>query len=277
MLFSENAPIFETISAQYTNLLEGSGGDAVKQLQARLVELGFAVGTPNGDYGEATTASVKLFQKVNGLDETGVANVYVQTILNSSFALNIDGETAISALPAETAVPAPVETPMPAAGGPLAPGSSGDAVLKLQNRLTELGFVSSVTGNYDGITSRAVSAFQTIIGCEPDGQADASLLGFIHSAAAPNSSQIFYAEVQPYRNLSLDDSGDDVTALQKRLWELGCLDKNDVRDSVGTFNDATEQAVIRLQTTIGYENPDGVASSEIQCYIFSDYCKTTND
>lgn len=277
MLFSENAPVFETLSGQYTNLLEGSGGDAVKQLQARLVELGFAMGTPNGEYGAATTASVKLFQKANSLEETGVANAYVQTVLFSSFALNINGETAISALPAPTAEPeaTPEATVMPS--DKLSPGSSGDEVLRLQNRLTELGFVSSLSGTYDGITSRAVSAFQAIIGCEPDGEADENLLSFIHSNAAPNSSQIFYSEVQPYRNLTLEDSGDDVTSLQKRLWELGCLDRNDIKDSVGIFNEATKQAVIQLQTTMGYEAPDGVASTEIQCYIFSDYCRAAND
>ena len=277
MLFSANAPVFESLSGQYTNLLEGSGGDAVKQLQARLVELGFATGTPNGEYGAATTASVKLFQKANSLEETGVANAYVQTVLFSSFALNINGETAISALSAPTAEPeaTPEATAMPS--DKLSPGSNGEEVLRLQNRLTELGFVSSLSGTYDGITSRAVSAFQAIIGCEPDGEADENLLSFIYSNAAPNSSQIFYSEVQPYRNLTLEDSGDDVTSLQKRLWELGCLDRNDIKDSVGVFNEATKQAVIQLQTTMGYEAPDGVASTEIQCYIFSDYCRAAND
>lgn len=263
MLRSEDAPAFDAFAAQYTNLIEGSGGEAVSRLQARLVELGYAMGTPNGEYGAATTASVKLFQNKNGLEETGAASVYVQAVMYASFALNIEGETAISAAPAPTAAP-------DESAGRLDSESTGDAVLRLQNRLTELGYVTSVTGTYDSLTTRAVSAFQTAIGLEPDGLASESLLAFLYCNAAPNGSVRYFDEVQSYRSLQAGDSGDDVTALQRRLWELGLLEKNDVRDSVGSYNDATAQAVTALQTAIGYESPDGVASAELQCYMYSD-------
>lgn len=272
LLSLETAPTFDAITASYTNLLEGSGGEAVEKLQARLVDLGYAKGTPNGEYGSATSASVKLFQKVNGLEETGVANTYVQAILYSSFALNIDGETAISTVPTPTEAPVQEEERV-SVSDRLAPGSTGEAVLRLQNRLTELGFVSSITGNYDGLTSRAVSAFQACLGCEPSGMAGSGLLSFIYSTAAPNSSMVFFTEVQPFRSLSLGDSGDDVTALQKHLWEMDYLEKDDIRESVGTVNEATLQSVMQLQTDLGYENPDGIASAELQCYMFSEYSK----
>ena len=48
----------------------------------------YLTGTPNGDYGEATTASMKLFQNQNGLEVNGVASVYAQAVLYSSFALS---------------------------------------------------------------------------------------------------------------------------------------------------------------------------------------------
>lgn len=272
ILASDNAPAFENLSAGYSNLLEGSGGEAVSRLQARLVALGFATGSPNGEYGSATTASVKLFQAANGLEETGVATVYVQTVLYSSFALNINGETAISALPASTVEPEVIETVDVNVQENLSPGNTGDSVLKLQTRLTELGFVSSMTGSYDSLTSRAVSAFQTIVGCQPTGEADQPLLDFIYSNAAPNSSQIFHTSVQPYRSLASGDSGDDITNLQKRLWEMGYLEKQSIKNYVGVYNDATESAIAQLQTDLGYENPNGVASAELQCYLYSEYC-----
>lgn len=270
MLALDTAPTFDSITASYTNLLEGSGGEAVERLQARLVELGYAKGSPNGEYGSATTASVKLFQQINGLEETGVANTYVQAVLYSSFALNIDGETAISTVPTPTEAPEE-EVQQPSTSGRLAPGSTGEAVLRLQNRLTELGFISSITGNYDGLTSRAVSAFQACLGCEPSGVAGSGLLSFIYSNAAPNSSMVFFTEVQPFRRLSIGDMGDDVTALQKRLWELKYLEKDAIRDSVGTFNEATQQSVMQLQADLAYETLDGIASAELQCYMFSQY------
>lgn len=270
LLNLDTAPSFDTLTASYTNLLEGSGGEAVIKLQERLVELGYAKGNPNGEYGSATTASLKLFQKINGLEETGVANTYVQAVLYSSFALNIDGETAISTVPTPTEAPEE-ETAHVSVADRLAPGSTGEAVLRLQNRLTELGFVSSITGSYDGLTSRAVAAFQACLGCEPNGIANSGLLSFIYSSAAPTSSQVFFTEVQPFRSLKLTDSGDDVTALQKRLWELKYLEKDAIRDSVGTVNEATQASIMQLQSDLGYENPDGIASAELQCYMHSNY------
>lgn len=265
MLSAEDAPDFESFAAGYANLIEGASGEEVARLQTRLVELGFAMGSANGDYGSATTASVNLFQRANGLEETGVASVYTQAVLYSSFALNIDGETAISAAPAATAAPESGEAPLQS----LSVGSVGDEVLRLQNRLTELGYVSSVTGTYDGITGRAVSAFQTAVGCAADGSASADLLAFLYCDVAPNSSVRYYDAAQNYRALNLNDSGDDVTNLQKRLWELGYLERDGVVDSVGTFNEATRLAVAELQAAIGYETPDGSASAELQCYMFS--------
>ena len=64
-----------------------------------------------------------------------------------------------------------------------------------------------------------------------------------------------------------------MTALQKRLWEMGYLKKNDIKDSVGTVNEATRQSVMRVQADLGYEAPDGIASAPLQCYLFSDFCK----
>ena len=274
MLNAENAPRFETLSAQYANLLEGSSGEAVVQLQNRLVELGFATGSATGEYAAPTTESIKLFQTANGMEPNGIASSYMQAVLFSSFALNIDGETAISAIPEPTQEPVPETTPEPVINR-LSPGSSGEAVLKLQNRLTALGFVSSITGTYDGITSRAVATFQTNLGCEATGEAGSGLLAFIYSSAAPNSGQSFHDAVQPYRSLTLGDSGDDVTALQKRLWEMKYLQKNDIIDSVGTVNEATQNCIRQLQADLGYEAPDGVASAELQCYMFSAFCTVT--
>ena len=267
LLSSENAPTFDTSFARYANLIEGSSGESVSQLQARLVELGFAKGSPTGDYASATTASVKLFQGKNGLEETGVADVYTQAVLSSSFALNLDGETAISTVPAATAAP---QAPVAGGAARLSVGSTGEDVLRLPHRLTELGFVSSVTGTFDNLTGRAVSAFQASIGRDPDGVATEALQAFLYSNAAPYNGTRFYDAVQPYRSLSSGDSGDDVTALQKRLWELGFLEKEDVRDSVGSFNEATARAVTALQESIGYESPDGIASAELQCYMYSE-------
>ncbi|MBQ8506370.1 MAG: peptidoglycan-binding protein [Clostridia bacterium] len=264
LLDSKYAPAFEVLGSQYTNLLEGSSGEDVRQLQERLVALGYAVGTPNGEYGSATTASVKLFQNHNFLEESGIASAYVQAVLYSSFALNINGET--TAIPAVQAA----QEDTSAASGPLGAGSSGDAVLRLQERLTALGYVTSVTGTYDNLTGRAVSAFQAAVGVEATGTASESLQAFLFSSGAPNSANPLYSKTQKHETLSLEAKGDDVKDLQQRLRKLGYVTKSQLSGSNGTYNQATADAVSAVQAALGYEAPDGVASPELLCYIFSD-------
>lgn len=55
-------------------LKKGSKGDAVKALQKQLIALGYDVGKKgvDGDFGSATLAAVKAFQKANGLKADGV-------------------------------------------------------------------------------------------------------------------------------------------------------------------------------------------------------------
>ena len=268
LLQSDSAPRFETLSGRYSNLIEGSSGENVRRLQQRLVDLGFATGTPNGQYGAATSASIRLFQAANGMEETGVGSAYLQAVLYSSFAVNINGDTIVTETPEPT--PEPEVSPAPSSAlETLSSGSTGEGVLRLQSRLTELGFISSASGTYDADTQRAVATFQAAIGREPDGAASPDLLLFLYSNVAPQSGVAYYDGVQPFRKLTLSDAGDDVTYLQRRLWELGYLEKESVIDSVGTYNEATGEAVAAFQEAIGYEIVDGIASAELQCYLHS--------
>lgn len=68
-------------------LARGSKGDQVVQLQERLNELGFSVGTADGSYGKKTEFAVQDFQKRNGLNSTGIADVETQELLYSEDAL----------------------------------------------------------------------------------------------------------------------------------------------------------------------------------------------
>ena len=275
VLQSSKAPAFASYASQYVNLLEGSSGTAVTQLQSRLVALGFATGTPNGEYAASTTASVKLFQSANGLEATGVASTYVQAVLYSSFAYNIDGEPAsqstISALSSGNTADV-LGDDSGITFNTLAPGASGEDVTRLQQRLDELGFANSLSGSYDELTSRAVSNFQLAVGLTPSSAIDNNLQLFLYSNAAPENGTVFHEPtVSNVRDLTLGDSGDDVTALQKRLWQLNYLETDDIQDSVGTYNAATAQAVQQVQQELEYLNANGVASAALQCYLHSDF------
>ncbi|MBQ3304459.1 MAG: peptidoglycan-binding protein [Clostridia bacterium] len=280
----------------YEDLAPGDSGDAVLALQRRLVELGYADGTPNGKYGPATISAVTFYQQCNGLEEDGLATAWLQSVLFSSRALTYDQTQMLSdgfsgqsaeetsgqteeqgfseqaVQPEET--PEAEETPEPDTDMlffNLTPGSTGSAVMSLQNRLVELGYLEMPSTLYDEATRDAVTAFQNAIGVEPTGEASASLQRYIYSKAAPDASVRFEATGDSYASLQLDSTGDAVTNLQRRLWQLGFLDKDDVQDSIGTFNDATRQAVIDAQLKMGYGSADGVAGVEFQSFLFSKY------
>jgi putative chitinase len=53
-------------------LRQGASGPDVMDLQKRLNELGFGVGTADGDFGPKTLAGVKAFQKAKGLEADGI-------------------------------------------------------------------------------------------------------------------------------------------------------------------------------------------------------------
>ena len=282
--------------SDYEDLAPGDSGDAVLALQRRLVELGYADGTPNGKYGPATISAVTFYQQCNGLEEDGLATAWLQSVLFSSRALTYDqtqmlsegfggqgaGETTVPVEEQDFAVqeaqpeatPEPEETPEPDTDMlffNLTPGSTGSAVMSLQNRLVKLGYLEMPSTLYDEATRDAVTAFQNAIGVEPTGEASASLQRYIYSKAAPDASVRFEATGDSYASLQLGTTGDAVTNLQRRLWQLGFLDKADVQDSIGAFNDATRQAVIDAQLKMGYGSADGVAGVEFQSFLFSKY------
>ena len=70
----------------------GSKGDAVAELQQRLIELGYLDGEADGIFGEKTETALIAFQTVNSLEPTGIA--YLEDI---------------NLLYSDDVVPAPVE------------------------------------------------------------------------------------------------------------------------------------------------------------------------
>ena len=72
----------------------GSTGEDVRQVQRKLKDLGFYKGSVDGDFGEATEAAVKAFQKANELTATGEADAETLTVLYSAEAKAADGAEA---------------------------------------------------------------------------------------------------------------------------------------------------------------------------------------
>ncbi len=69
-----------------------------------------------------------------------------------------------------------------------------------------------------------------------------------------------------YKELKPGDSGKAVKKLQQRLKDLGYFTGN----VAGNYKEKTTQAVKDFQTAIGVEEPDGIATAELQEKLFAE-------
>ncbi len=270
MELAEDTPL-ESAAADYRTLRKGdrdSDDDGeVRRLQETLAELGYYSGKPDGVFDEKTAAAVKDFQLLNGLPDTGVADVDTQVMLFSG----ADGlEPA----------PTPVATPR-------VNGVRGDDVRVAQEALALWGFLAGqVDGKYGGQTERAIKAYKTYVfisewnyaeshptpgvstpeptpeptpfvaegeqpivvdhtleptptpaptppAYNPNGEIDDDLL----TAFREESFQVYRGDLQK------GSKGSDVTRLQTRLWHLGYL----YNGADGDFGAQTERALKYFQ------------------------------
>ena len=149
---------------------KGSTGNDARLVQQRLIDLGYLSGVADSIFGTASVNALKEFQAKNGLSADGIAGASTYQVLFSYLAISAD----YIVTPAPTATPLATATPTPA---PITKdnvvtirqGTSGDAVLRLQERLTALGYYNS---RRDGVCmaddAAAIRAFQRMNGLSVD-------------------------------------------------------------------------------------------------------------
>lgn len=161
----------EDIPKQFVSDINlGDAGDPVRILQYYLswvAAYNSSVSAPaiDGAFGQATLASVREFQGAYGLEHTGVVDRETWEKLTEVY-IGIIESNPPDFLPGE---------PVPYPGRPLRPGSSGDAVRVLQERLSRIAdFYTNVqkvqpTGYYGQETQNAVNSFLQDQGLPPRG------------------------------------------------------------------------------------------------------------
>lgn len=238
----------------------GSSGSDVKQLQTRLIELGYLTGKADGDFGTGTETAVKSFQKRNSVYDDGIAGPDTLTKLYSSSAKKANGSVAS------------VGT------GTLEVGSEGDAVRALQNRLIKLKYLSGYSdGSYGDKTKAAVEAFQKNNGLNVDGKAGATTLAKLYAddavdakgnGGSSTSSGSSTGSSTGYTVLQDGDKGEAVKKLQQRLKELGYY-----TGSVdGSYGSGTLSAVRAFQSAMQL-NVDGKAGPATQRALYGENAK----
>ena len=140
------APADVVIVSVYTTLRLGDDNASVITLQQRLTDLGYLDSDmPGSQYNESIASAVVLFQRACNMPQTGVADSATQTSL---FA---DHAQAYRIKRSDT----------------------GTDVLRLQQRLTELGYYTDrINGYFGPNTEQAVMQFQAINGLTVSGELD---------------------------------------------------------------------------------------------------------
>lgn len=155
-------------AAGYVGLTVGSQGAAVKDLQRALMNTGLTLlGGADGVFGNATKSTLILFQRVNGLAQTGVVSEKEASLMGlgtSAAPQGIGGQSGYAVF-----------------------GERGDRVKALQQSLLKAGI--SFNGGADGIfgasTAGAVLEFQRREGLPATGKVDAATASRLAVAVAP--------------------------------------------------------------------------------------------
>lgn len=150
-------------------LRKGTEGEAVQQLQERLMDLGFLeLDEPTQLYGPATKAAVSLFQRqVNFTEDLG---------------LQIDqdgvaGEQTLALIYSENAPKYVAKE-----------GMEGDDITSMQVQLRDMGYMKDTTGYYGEKTITAIKEFQSRNGLSADGLAGVYTYDLLYSPNAKESA-----------------------------------------------------------------------------------------
>jgi Putative peptidoglycan-binding domain-containing protein len=135
----------------YRDLKQKSEGSDVANLQARLTELGYFDGTVSGTLDTKTWSAVNAFRKAAGQNTSASVSPDQQEILFSSAAPKKDQA---------------VKTNVSKSYITLSTDMRGEAeeIRTLQNRLCELGYMSTQSGRYDSDTVRAILILKMKLG-----------------------------------------------------------------------------------------------------------------
>ncbi len=160
-----------------TYLRNGNSGKQVRQMQERLISLGYLLGTATGNFDTATEAGLRAFQRRNTSYTDGVAGPETLKALYSSSASKASSASGIIGLS-------------------LKEGSKSTAAVRLlQQKLKTLGYYKgTVDGDFGSGTTDAVKAFQRGNGISADGVAGGATMNKLF---APNAKSASAAAATP--------------------------------------------------------------------------------
>ncbi len=263
-LYSEATGSGSTTVSTSTNpntLKYGDSGTRVRELQTKLVALGYNTNGVDGKFGAGTQRAVISFQRDCGLTADGLAGTQTLEKLDQKY--NAGGSSSSSGTSSSTGY-----------SRTLRKGYTGSDVTSVQTRLKELGYYTkSIDGVYGTGSIAAVEAFQRNNGLTVDGLAGQKTFEklFSSSAVAAGSSSSSSGSTSSssgtYVKLQSGDKGTAVRELQQALRNLGYSVTVD-----GSYGPNTVAAVKSFQQSNGLDD-DGIAGAKTQTALYGGSAK----
>ncbi len=266
------------------NLTIGSESQEVLDLQNRLNRIAIAfpslpfIFPANGRYGDATALTVRAFQRLFRIAETGNVDretwyriQYIYTAVKKLAELGSEGE-----FPQTDTFP----------GRNLQLGSRGTEVLRIQRYLDyisdELGTdmipAPDTDGVFDSPTQSAVRAFQSYYGLVQTGSVnEATWNAIVTTFFALGGGETSNLRPYPGYPLRRGATGNDVSWLQTMLNAVSTVDLDMPRLQVdGVFGQLTEENVRRYQRNYGLEE-DGIVGPLTWESLTREYSRITGE
>lgn len=268
-----------TASAQSYRL--GDEADEIATIQTALKQLKLYSAGITGHYGEKTETAVKKFQKKYALEDNGVVDEATRAALYEAA-----GITYIAGSSSSSGASSSNSSVSSSGGTTLRYDMRSDAVLKLQQDLSKLGYYSgTISGHFGSKTEAAVMSFQKANGLSADGVAGEKTLAAISSklkggsssgssnnssSSSSSGSNSSSSSTSSLLNTSITlqqgTKNDEVLKLQNMLTSLGFYTGN----KTGNFGEKTADAVIAYQKSKGL-TADGIAGKKTLAAINADY------
>lgn len=232
-------------------LSPGDSGKQVKKLNSLLSNLGYLSQNAESEYGAETETAVCLFQMLNGLPVTGIADSDTISLICSVNAINLKEYNQSIVLKY---------------------GDSGYAVKRLQMSLMALGyFDGDCSAKFGKNTEDAVYEYQRCNGLEETGECGVEMRIML-----AKGSSISYAEAiaeEAVKTLTEGDASEAVQMVKQQLSELGfytgAIDINfthDLTEAVYYFQLANE-----IQTTGNADKPTRLLLNSGACTTMEEF------
>lgn len=264
---------------------QGSKGQEVAELQAKLQKLGYFNRRPTGHFGPLTRNAVIRFQQAEGITANGVVETTTLTALET----RLQDNTTVAQTTPETPEPETENTTEtaidPSKQPTLRRGARGEDVKSLQQLLTDAGaYRGTIDGKFDLQTLIAVRQFQRTSNLMVDGIVGRNTWTALAKGGTTQVADPTFNN-SPFTNGSLTDTSDkpssndrtviqaslkkgdrgqEVKALQERLQALGYYRGN----NTGNFGPLTKEAVITFQRKAGL-TPNGIVDSSTKAALLT--------